>query len=940
MITFARLILAVSCLSAIPLTSIQTPFNRFFLCPHSETGTCRQCGPTHRVSTFPQQPGECTALSEIIIDFAGEDTGALWNGFINALIDYFAWIEGWMAERLAVVLATAFRWVMYPAAVRQIMCLYCAISIFSQMSAVPSFSIDQETGQTAYLDIPVSALGRQPVKPPSWRLGGESDAGALQRLWPSLKIGTHMRVVHLNDEQLQRAQDGFRLQFGNGTDRLLPRGTEWALMRLGPPMVGGEESMADDMDAVYCVWPLHLLDNQTMNTNQEESVELPSPLPKSKVSPAKSHPRDDGQAEYVDDVLEMFDEMDAAEDGFREAEVVPSDRPPPPSQAEREPGNRQPSLFDVSYWLALDRSTDTNTETIETPKAIQQPTPTPGAKHDFDILVQANHDSVDAISSKILSPTANPTPQPARDWDMNMPLWASQQEDNDNMLTEEDFDFFDAPHAAMVAMDMDNEAGMDVQMHALVDYEDTETSGLGISTEGMDSKFLYPEMAEQQQMDWDYTAVPTLPIYQPEPLPMAVEDEDVEMEMVGEPDAEVADDDSDDLFGDSDSSGDAFGEAQNPEESYQMDTSQDETRISHLDVTDDIPSPMPLPENIHAGLPLTIASAEKRPEAGTYGLFEMQAILATKGKPYVIGSRMSFNSFIPEDMSPLEFIGARVQPEIWMSSTFGLGVADHYGDGTVKNRKQYRASLRQLYAVGRDGPIAHRTGRILYDGLRSDGSDDMIEAQREDDGDSETSTEISDSESDAEAATADASAQRVIKHESFQLESYPWIAAELLASRAILEPLANSDPKTQKHTPQPPPASMLTAITRTGASAIEALQLDDDFRSWLQDVLVADANFRRWINPSFPPTTPADRLADLPRVRVRQRQRITDICGSAVALWKEMDLAPLGGPKRAELFVLFEPSHIPINEVQDWQRALEKSYSVSPLRTNATRRLH
>lgn len=325
--------------------------------------------------TIPAPNPVVPPLTSLESLFVKEDNliySEMWSAFTEALVDAYAWKEGWTLERLA----------------RK-----------SDALQKPLLSPTDET--TLTLQIPeemiTSSLSmRQPSR------------GKPVRLWPNPQEGVFIKdmdgLEHSDSLVMER---GFCVALG-GIPFQLGQGTTWSLCWTP---VGDKGTLI--------VWPSHLL------RSLEETAISTGPI----LDSAFPVPSTDADPKSLLASITKFTShspMDTTDKDKNDPPSTSSSLPPSPALT---------PLPDSPYINDLAEIED------DLPSVSVLPS------RDENTTDPITHDSVDAVSSKLMSPNRDKADSAIGGDD-----WDSAVGEVGNMITDDDFNFFDAPHAKLEAI--------------------------------------------------------------------------------------------------------------------------------------------------------------------------------------------------------------------------------------------------------------------------------------------------------------------------------------------------------------------------------------------------------------------------------------------------------------------------------------------------------
>jgi hypothetical protein len=275
-----------------------------------------------------------------------------------------------------------------------------------------------------------------------WEHSEESQAGTWQRLWPSTKSAIHVRKLELNKTEVDKVVNRIGEQLGEQSVVALHEEEDWNLLWLREDEnmrdMGGTVSL--DEKGWYCVWPSRwLVPHATVFSRRKMTTSELAITGGNGQQEDLWTLRSTGSVDNASNLLTSFRNATAVSPK-RQVEL---NDPIEVKEPQGHDGLRL--LFDTQSWLDFDPALDMASDIADTPGTLGAPTPS--GRIDGDHLAPINHDSVDAVSSKILSPTANPTPAAQRDWDMMSSAYEMNQ--HEDIITENDFNFFDAPHTSI-----------------------------------------------------------------------------------------------------------------------------------------------------------------------------------------------------------------------------------------------------------------------------------------------------------------------------------------------------------------------------------------------------------------------------------------------------------------------------------------------------------
>ena len=540
--------------------------------------------------------------------------------------------------------------------------------------------------------------------PNAWDRTEENEVGRTNRLWPSEERARYIKRIELDEDErdvvLRRIAD----QVGNKTAERLRQEVEWTLLwiredlprarDLGGTIDGGQKGW-------YCVWPRGWLVRP--DDLEEDSVRKDSITTKRRVE-TRDESVSVGPIKPADTVARFL-------------AASRSDTPPQPQQEPQEmdfemlndlapPADGLPSLFDTQSWLDYDPVLDMASEMADTPATLGVPTPL--GRTEADHPAPINHDSVDAISSKILSPTANPTPAAQRDWDMMNTAYEMSQ--NEDVITENDFNFFDAPHTSMFdAFDESKEEGMRFDLN--------KDQGKGPSTQsGFGDKEDWVETAEE--MTTEPEPAPPYTAEAIEPTPPIAEVVRPEMPLALIEDADMGEE-SDDLFGENEDDSD--------EHSFEADS-----RADLLAAPEDASIQEPFgtcSEPLNVAKPAqdrVLAPARHQPTVSEASL-PAQRPYDSIDVRYIVDNVAS--DLVPLEHRPLKWASKKNKLLLHNTKRLAIYLVKAYGDGTVRDRKGHKLRLRKAYEARR------RFSAYDTDDARSDSnSDSELPDQADDDG--------------------------------------------------------------------------------------------------------------------------------------------------------------------------------------------------------------
>lgn len=737
-------------------------------------------------------------------------------------------------------------------------------------------------------------LGRTP-----WDEAEEIQAGKEYRLWPSEERWRFIKRIELNDAERNTVIERVGEQVGTMTAERLRREEEWAFLWIKEDSLL-EGTQAQGQRGWYCVWPngwsVEIDIEEREQPNKESTI---------------------GQS-YLDNKVDnsATGPMKPADSVARFLAALRSDAPahPPPDAKEIDfeiltdlgpPTDGLPSLFDTQSWLDYDPVLDMASEMADTPTDLAPGAPTPLGRTDPDQAAPVNHDSVDAISSKILSPTANPTPAAQRDWDMIVTAYEMAQ--NEDVITETDFNFFDAPHRSMFDA-FDDEIKDEEMRYDLDDQGDKGNlaqpdDGKGSWVDTADPALLEPDPAPP----YTAKAIQDPPAVMEETIELAFDEEPMELAREG---AEL-EDDSDDLFGEKeDDSDDRTSEQELQAEHTQSGPGLEQATVFDVDLK---------LSSDFATVGSETVRAQTVDSIGSY-VSALDSTLPAPKLTDLIDVRYAIDNtrgaFVAPKHSPLKWTSSRSKT---LMRTAKGGVAfllKGYGDGMVKDRKGHRSRLRKTLSTRR-WSSAYETADIATD--------------------SDSGVEVSDNDSDDSWMLYEADANHSHKNQTsagptkvmqrFELGAQPWICPDIVRSSRYTRPPAVA-PMTTYLLPASS-ASTATAVSTTGTASA----LKRGFREWLASLVVEDPALRQSLlgRSRSPHELPRSRESLDVRVRVGHCGRSTEMDGNSVRFWKQLGLTPFSGQKDISVFVVFDSAYTDMSEAMDLQSELDQAYQVSCL---------
>ena len=724
----------------------------------------------------------------------------------------------------------------------------------------------------------------------------EDEVGTWQRLWPSKSSAIHVRKLELSQTEINKVVNRIGEQLGKQSVLPLHEEEDWNLLWLREDKnmrdMGGTVSL--DERGWYCVWPSRwLVPDPKLSSTQVTANEY--------IGPGDNVQQEDpwtmrstGLVNNASNLLTSFRSATAVSP---EREVEFTD---PIEVKESQVHDGLPLLFDTQSWLDFDPALDMASDIADTPGTLGAPTPS--GRIDGDQLAPINHDSVDAVSSKILSPTANPTPAAQRDWDMMSSAYEMNQ--HEDIITENDFNFFDAPHTSMFdAFDepIDNTFDRDIGTNGAKSFDENPTP--------------------LEKPSWDssmYALEPPAPPYSLEILPSesAVEVESQQahqtpLEQAKSPSLALeTEDDSDDLFGERDDDIEELTGAIHRESTPEMGLSEEDfqrTTLSEACGVLDIPD--------FGGY----RGGEVQQRLVDFDALESPTI--AKGDDIKIPNEQDFR---PEGRMTWSRWSASVEASPHTRTKRKRATNDLvalYGDGLVKNRKGHRKRLHAL--------------REHQSRLRSCQRIDVSESSGTDDSQSDTEDDIAENGSPSSWHDYDSNQTAVAAHHvilpvvpqsrvaMFGLPDDSWICPSL-GSAVSPSPLLSATTPAETH-PIVEPFPTLALRPKYQPESIS-----QNFRSWLTSAATEDPALRYWLRGG-----PAE--ADLPikykqstsvRVRLGLCGRSTDLAGDAVKSWTQLGLTPFSGQKDVKTSLIFDPRIISPSDAAAWHSELEKSYMV------------
>jgi hypothetical protein len=841
---------------------------------------CPICGPNKPLRHHPRQPGDQTDLKDILVGQKIPHFAQIWNRFGNALADHFAWQEGWTLERLAMIISAE-----EPPAPRVIV----RRKRSTKKIEIHLILLDSHRGK---LPIP-------PEDPERWSAWDRVDSGRFQTLWPTRKRALHIRRIRMRDDHLEKMIQDFTRAIGRKSAMSLKREKIWGFLWL--PVDQREVEVPKKGDkGWYCVWPLSWLvtDNVT-GLKPVHSVSTPNHLDQlQRIVPF-------GSEDGMGDTLELLDRLRKGDSKTDEAQPYQNEEARMCSDylPELQDQSGLPSLSEMQSWLTFDSTMD---DLAETPAD-----PTPPFRSDNDHLAPVNHDSVDAISSKILSPTANPTPVGQREWEMpGFSIYDHQDDGDGDRVTDNDFDFFDAPHAHTGIFDgFSYEKPEEVPL-VVANYKEREENTPGVSFDhGYDGGI--KENWKPIQAEYD-----PAPPYVEQAL-VQTEEEEEHSDVVSPMRQQQPDSDEfDDLFGDHDET--------DRESVADIEAHNDD--VLFMEVNEDS-ALMNLPES-HTSeqeeSPLLVMSLLSQPIPVLPKWTPLEYAIAPPSLP---GDTIDF---VSTDMLPLIFQNSRDSTSLKRSRSTDL--ADLYGDGLVKNRKLYRTGLQSS---------TNQRKVSLRRGYHESDQENQSHSDSEEDplSDFEDFSDIEDS-SKKHPTSNPRPAGLAGKSDSFDLGSFPWVSLE-----AVLDHVGSATPlglqltateidllQLEEAYEHLEPATPLNCSMKNVDSAvIPRSPASLGFQNWLLFAMLEDPDLRAAITQEGRPvvTSGTNFFRPASRIRMRYQGRPVELSATAFKLWKELGLTPSSGPKEFSLFVIYDDEHLHPLAAERWYETLSAAYKVS-----------
>ena len=842
-----------------------------YTCMHNTYGNCEKCGSLGSISRCPRQPGQNTKLSEIILGNGIEAFGRIWRSFGNALVEHYAWTEGWMAERIA---KTA-RSVYHPAP---------PIAVLGKQHD-SGIELEIHLSEAEWEE--VTHLHRDDAM---WEQSEESQAGTRQRLWPSTKTAIHVRNLELNKTEVDKVVSRIREQLGEQSVLALQEEEAWNLLWLREDEnmrdMGGTVSL--DERGWYCVWP------------SRWSVSDAIPASRKLITSEVVIDGGDGQQEdlwtlrstsLVNNASDLLTSFRSAPAVSAEREVESND---PVEVKDSHGHDGLPLLFDTQSWLDFDPGLDMVSDIADTPGTLGAPTPS--GRIDGDHLAPINHDSVDAVSSKILSPTANPTPAAQRDWDMMNSAYEMNQ--HEDIITENDFNFFDAPHTSIFdAFDEPNDNAFSTDI-------------------GEDEGKSFHEHLTPEKPSWGstmYALDPPAPPYSLDILPSESAVEVQPQQIFSEQDKSPSqppetEDDSDDLFGERD------------------DDIEEPFGTLHQESSPDVV----LPEE----------DSQRTPVIEACGSVEISGLGACRGEEQqqLVESDSSGSQNCPKG-ADLKLPGEQsLRPEeriTWLRWAASGEVSPRakrkrdpndlvalYGDGLVKDRKGHR---KRLLALHQHQSRLRSCQRL--DISESSGTDDSFSDVEDDSADEGSFSSWRDYDSKQTAVAAHRVNVPVMTQSRvarFGLPDGTWTCPNLglEASPSLL--LSTTTP-AEMH---PVAAPFKQSLAYKPNDQTE--DVSHHFRSWLTSAVTEDPTLRDWLRgrPAEVDHPIKHKQSTGVKVRLGLCGRSTDLAGDAVKFWTQLGLTPFSGQKDVSTSLFFDPRVISPSDAAAWHLGLERSYMV------------
>jgi hypothetical protein len=822
--------------------------------------------------------------------------GKIWECLGNALVDYYAWKEGWMVERLARLSQGKRK---------------------GEQSQGPTMSVLGREHQTG-LNLEVYLSTREWEESPDalgtivggsqsqWDRSEEAEVGRTYRLWPADEQARCIRRIELDQVELETVLARIAEQVGMKTAERLREEEDWTLLwiRDDPPRArdlggtsgtdaGTEMGRTGEM-GWYSIWPRSWLvdpydpakitSRRSSNTNGNGLGDNWTSGP---VRPAESI------AKFLTALRSDKSVQPPQEAQVTDFDILNDDLGP-------KDGLR--SLFDTQSWLDYDPVLDMASDMADTPVELGAPTPI-GRTETDQHAAPINHDSVDAISSKILSPTANPTPAAQRDWDMMNTAYEMTRDED--VITENDFDFFDAPHTSMFdAFDdsaKDNDIGFgsnDVQAkHTL------EPPGFGGKEQWAEA---VTEMDAEPAPPYVYEVAGTA-------FEAQIDQNDVVPHLVSnEPPSEVMDheDESDDLFGEKEDESDEHTSAEEDREILEMPALDQESEAN-------MQSDMPV-----SGSPLnTTQHTEKSLISPELEMEDLQGFPTTRRLRGLIDARYiiedSGHRYVPAENRPLKWITAKQYPSLRGSKRLSTHLAKIYGDGLIKDRKGHRARLQKAFEARRR-LIPYRVQDFPVESDESSEDESSVQGPDE----SWVRYQV-DTESVQTKRALDGPVRTT---ERFDLAGCTWTCPDMLpfGAHQRLSPISPLDPHPLKE-------SLPTTKIEMAPASNHAHSIKQAFREWLVSLIVEDSALRDCLLGMTRSQERLPRSQETGDVRIRLGHcgRSTVMDGNSIRFWRQLGLTPLSGQKDMSTFVLFDSLHTTRAEAVGWHTELNQIYTVS-----------
>ena len=822
--------------------------------------------------------------------------GKIWECLGNALLDYYAWKEGWMVERLAR--------------------LSRGKGKGNQIQG-PMMSVLGREHQTG-LDLEIYLSTREWEESPDalgtivggsqsqWDRSEEAEVGRMYRLWPADEQARCIRRIELDQVELETVLARIAEQVGTKTAERLREEEDWTLLwiRDDPPRerdlggtsgtdAGTEMGRTGEM-GWYSIWPRSWLvdpydpakitSRRSSNTNGSGLGDNWTSGP---VRPAESI------AKFLPALRSDKSVQPPQEAQVTDFDILNDDLGP-------KDGLR--SLFDTQSWLDYDPVLDMASDMADTPVELGAPTPM-GRTETDQHAAPINHDSVDAISSKILSPTANPTPAAQRDWDMMNTAYEMTRDED--VITENDFNFFDAPHTSM--FDAFDDSAKDDDMGFVrndVQAKDTlEPPGFGGKEQWAEAA---TEMDPEPAPPYVYEVAGTA-------LEAQIEQNNVVPHLVSNgPPSEVMDpeDESDDLFGEKEDGSDEHTSAEEDREILEMPALDQE---SGPNMQSDTPV---------SGSPLnTTQLTEKSLISPELEMEDLQGFPTTTRLRGLIDARYTIEDsghrYVPAENRPLKWITAKQYPSLRGSKRLSTHLAKTYGDGLIKDRKGHRARLQKAFEARRR-LIPYRVQDFPIESDESSEDESSVQGADE----SWVWYQV-DTESMQTKRALDGPVRTT---ERFDLAGHTWTCPNMLpfGAHQRLSPISPLDPHLLEE------SSPATKVEMAPASN-HASSIKQAFREWLVSLIVEDSALRDCL---LGMTRSQERLlrshepGDV-RIRLGHCGRSTVMDGTSIRFWRQLGLTPLSGQKDMSTFVLFDSLHTTRAEAVGWHTELNQIYTVS-----------